>query len=250
MAGHSKWANIKHRKAAQDAKRAKVFTKIIRELVVAAKAGGANPEDNPGLRATIDKALGSNMKRDTIEKAVARGAGTGDEDNYEAVTYEGYGAAGVAVLVECLTDNRNRTVAEVRHAFSKRGGNLGTDGSVSYLFTRCGQLSYAEGADEEQIMEVALEAGAEDIVTNDDGSVDVMTAWEDYLTVKDAMVAAGLTPDFAEVAMMPSMTVELDVKNASTVIGLVDMLEDLDDVQNVFSNADIPDAVLEQLSEE
>lgn len=249
MAGHSKWANIKHRKAAQDAKRAKVFTKIIRELVVAAKAGGPNPEDNPGLRATVDKALGSNMKRDTIDKAIARGAGTDDEDSYEAITYEGYGAAGVAILVECLTDNRNRTVAEVRHAFSKRGGNLGTDGSVSYLFTRMGQLSYAE-VDEDQIMEVALEAGAEDVVANDDGSVDVMTAWEDFLTVKDAMVAAGLTPDMSEIIMQPSTSVELDASDAGKVIGLVDMLEDLDDVQNVFSNADIPDAVLEQLVEE
>ena len=246
MAGHSKWANIKHRKAAQDAKRGKIFTKIIREIVVAAKAGGPNPEDNPSLRAVIDKALGANMKRDTIDKAIARGAGTGDEDNYEAVTYEGYGPGGIAVLVECLTDNRNRTVAEVRHAFSKRGGNLGTDGSVAYLFTRTGQISYAEG-DEEQIMDAALEAGAEDVVGNDDGSVDVSTAFEDFLTVKDAMVAAGLTPDHAEVTMLPSTTVELDKSGAEKVLGLVDMLEDLDDVQNVYTNADIPNEVMEQL---
>ena len=190
MAGHSKWANIKHRKAAQDAKRGKVFTKIIREIVVAAKAGGPNPEDNPTLRAVVDKALGSNMKRDTIDKAIARGAGTGDEDNYEAATYEGYGAGGIAVLVECLTDNRNRTVAEVRHAFSKRGGNLGTDGSVAYLFTRTGQISFEQG-DEEQVMDIALEAGAEDVVTNDDGSIDVSTAFEEFLSVKDAMINAG-----------------------------------------------------------
>ncbi|ARN75080.1 YebC/PmpR family DNA-binding transcriptional regulator [Oceanicoccus sagamiensis] len=246
MAGHSKWANIKHRKAAQDAKRGKIFTKMIRELVVAAKAGGPNPDDNPGLRAIIDKALTANMKRDTIDKAVARGAGTNDEDNYEAATYEGYGAAGVAVLVECLTDNRNRTVAEVRHAFSKRGGNLGTDGSVAYLFTRTGQISFAEG-DEDQIMEIALDAGAEDVVANEDGSIDVTTAFEDFLSVKEAMVAAGLTPDHAEVTMLPSTTVELDKAGAEKVMGLVDMLEDLDDIQNVYTNADIPDSVLDSL---
>lgn len=246
MAGHSKWANIKHRKAAQDAKRGKVFTKIIRELVVAAKAGGPNPEDNPTLRAVIDKALGSNMKRDTIDKAVARGAGVNDEDNYEAVSYEGYGVGGIAVLVECLTDNRNRTVAEVRHAFSKRGGNLGTDGSVAYLFTRTGQISFAEG-DEEQIMEVALEAGAEDVVANDDGSIDVSTAFEDFLAVKESMISAGLKPDHAEVTMLPSTTVALDKEGAEKAIGLVDMLEDLDDVQNVYINADISDDVLAEL---
>ncbi|MFA7555135.1 MAG: YebC/PmpR family DNA-binding transcriptional regulator [Spongiibacteraceae bacterium] len=247
MAGHSKWANIKHRKAAQDAKRGKIFTKIIRELVVAAKAGGPNPEDNPTLRTAIDKALGANMRRDTIDKAVARGAGTNDEDNYEAVTYEGYGAGGIAVLVECLTDNRNRTVAEIRHAFSKRGGNLGTDGSVAYLFNRVGQISFAQ-ADEEQVMEVALEAGAEDVIANDDGSVDVSTAFEDFLLVKDAMIAAGLLPDHAEVAMVPSIMVELDADTAEKAIGLIDMLEDLDDVQNVYTNADISDEIMEQLA--
>jgi len=248
MAGHSKWANIKHRKAAQDAKRGKVFTKIIREIVVAAKAGGPNPEDNPTLRAVVDKALGSNMKRDTIDKAIARGAGTGDEDNYEAATYEGYGAGGIAVLVECLTDNRNRTVAEVRHAFSKRGGNLGTDGSVAYLFTRTGQISFEQG-DEEQVMDIALEAGAEDVVTNDDGSIDVSTAFEEFLSVKDAMVAAGLTPDHAEVTMLPSVLVELDKDGAEKAMGLIDMLEDLDDVQNVYTNADISDDIMDQLGE-
>lgn len=246
MAGHSKWANIKHRKAAQDAKRGKVFTKIIREIVVAAKGGGPNPEDNPALRAVIDKALGANMKRDTIDKAIARGAGTGDEDNYEAVTYEGYGISGVAVLVECLTDNRNRTVAEVRHTFSKRGGNLGTDGSVAYLFTRTGQISFASG-DEDQIMEVALEAGAEDVVSNGDGSIDVLTAFEDYLAVKDAIVAAGLTPDHGEVTMLHSTSVELDRDGAEKILGMIDEFEDLDDVQNVYTNADIPDQVLAEL---
>lgn len=247
MAGHSKWANIKHRKAAQDAKRGKTFTKIIREIVVAAKGGGPNPEDNPALRTVIDKALGANMKRDTIDKAIARGAGTGDEDNYEAVTYEGYGTGGVAVLVECLTDNRNRTVAEVRHTFSKRGGNLGTDGSVAYLFTRTGQMSFGSG-NEDQIMEAALEAGAEDVVTNSDGSIDVLTAFEDYLNVKEALVAAGLNPDHGEVTMLPSTAVELDKDGAEKILGMIDAFEDLDDVQNVYTNADIPDDVLSALS--
>ncbi|MEW5248869.1 YebC/PmpR family DNA-binding transcriptional regulator [Microbulbifer discodermiae] len=247
MAGHSKWANIKHRKAAQDAKRGKVFTKIIRELTVAAKAG-ANPDDNPALRATIDKALGANMKRDTIDKAIARGAGNSDGENYEAVTYEGYGVGGVAVLVECLTDNRKRTVAEVRHAFSKRGGNLGTDGSVAYLFSRKGQIYYQPGVDEDALMEAALEAGADDIVANDDNSVEVTTEFQDYLSVKDALTEAGFTPAGAEIAMVPSTTVPLDREGAEKVLALVDMLEDLDDVQNVYTNADIPDEVMAQLA--
>ena len=247
MAGHSKWANIKHRKAAQDAKRGKVFTKLIRELVVAAKAGGPNPEDNPRLRAAIDKALGANMKRDTVEKAVARGAGAGEGDNYDEITYEGYGVGGIAVLVECMTDNRNRTVSDVRHAFDKRGGNLGTDGSVAYLFTRTGQISFAPGADEEQIMEVALEAGAEDVVTNDDQSIDVMVAWEEFATVKDTIVAAGLEPDDAEITMLASITVPLDKEGAEKALALIDSLEDLDDVQNVYTNADISLEVMEQL---
>jgi YebC/PmpR family DNA-binding regulatory protein len=247
MAGHSKWANIKHRKAAQDAKRGKVFTKIIREIVVAAKVGGPSPEDNPRLRAVLDKALGANMKRDTIDSAIARGAGTNEADNMEEVTYEGYGSGGVAVLVEVLTDNRNRTVAEVRHAFSKRGGNLGTDGSVAYLFSRKGQISFAPGADEEQILDVALEVGAEDVETNDDGSVDVITAWEDFMAVKDALVAAGLEPEGGEVTMIAATTVPLNKRSAETILGLVDALEDLDDVQNVYSNADIPDEVYAEL---
>lgn len=248
MAGHSKWANIKHRKAAQDAKRGKVFTKIIRELVVAARAGGGDVNDNPRLRAVVDKALSANMKRDTIDKAIARGTGAGDADNYEELTYEGYGVGGVAVLVECMTDNRNRTVAEVRHAFTKRGGNLGTDGSVAYLFSKIGQLSYAAGCDEEQILEQALEAGAEDVVTNDDQSVDVITPWEDYLAVKEAMVAAGLPPEYSEITMQPSTTVSLDKDGAEKILGLVDMLEDLDDVQNVYTNADIDEAVMAELN--
>ncbi len=249
MAGHSKWANIKHRKAAQDAKRGKVFTKLIRELVVAAKAGGSAVEDNPRLRTAVDKALGANMKRDTIDKAIARGAGNAEGDNYDEITYEGYGSGGVAVLVECMTDNRNRTVAEVRHAFSKRGGNLGTDGSVAYLFTRMGQISFASGVNEEQLMEAALEAGAEDVLGNDDGSFDVLTPFEEFLAVKDRLLAAGLEPTSAEIIMQPSTSVELDKSGAETLLGLVDMLEDLDDVQNVYTNADIPDAVLAELSE-
>jgi YebC/PmpR family DNA-binding regulatory protein len=250
MAGHSKWANIRHRKAAQDAKRGKVFTKIIREIVVAAKNGGPNPEDNPSLRAVIDKALGANMKRDTIDKAIARGAGTGEGDDYEAITYEGYATGGIAVLVECLTDNKNRTVAEVRHAFSKRGGNLGTDGSVAYLFSRVGQIHYEKGAGEdreEQIMEVAIESGAEDIAGNDDGSIDITTRFEDYLSVKDSLVEAGFTPDAGEVTMVASTEVALDKDAAEKVLALVDHLEELDDVQNVYTNADIPAEVYEAL---
>src|SRR5690606_35411932 len=212
-------------------------TKLIRELTVAAKQG-AIPEDNPRLRTAIDKALGANMRRDTIDKAIARGAGAGDGDNYEEVTYEGYGVSGVAVLVETMTDNRNRTVAEVRHAFSKRGGNLGTDGSVAYLFSRQGQLSFPPGTDEDQVMEIALETGADDVEVNDDGSIDVTTSFESFLAVKDAMVLAGLPPVHAETTMVPSTRVELDRDNAEKILALVDMLEDLDDVQNVYTNAE------------
>ena len=247
MAGHSKWANIKHRKAAQDAKRGKVFTKLIRELVVAAKQGGPLPEDNPRLRAAVDKALGSNMTRDTIDRAIARGAGTNDADDMEELTYEGYAAGGIAILVEAMTDNRNRTVAEVRHAFSKRGGNLGTDGSVAYLFSRKGQITFGPGADEDQVMEVALEAGAEDIVSADDGSLEVTTAWEDFSAVKEALEAADLTPEDGEVTMIAATTVAVDADGAEKVMGLVDALEDLDDVQNVYSNVEIPEDVLASL---
>lgn len=244
MAGHSKWANIKHRKAAQDAKRGKAFTKLIRELVVAAKQGGPLPEDNPRLRAAVDKALGANMTRDTIERAIARGAGTNEADDMEELTYEGYAPGGIAVLLEVMTDNRNRTVADVRHAFSKRGGNLGTDGSVAYLFTRKGQLSFAPGVDEDQLMDAALEAGAEDIEANDDGSFDVTTAWEDFFGVKTALEEAGLVPADGEVTMIASTTVPVDAAGAEKLMGLVDALEDLDDVQNVYTNVDIPDEVL------
>lgn len=248
MAGHSKWANIKHRKAAQDAKRGKIFTKLIRELVVAAKLGGPDPNDNPRLRAVMDKALTANMKKDTIERAIERGAGGGDDDNYEELTYEGYGPGGVAMYVEVMTDNRNRTVSDVRHAFNKFGGNLGTDGSVAFLFSKQGILSYAPGTSEEQLMEVALEAGAEDIVEQDDGSFEVRTTPENYLDVKEALVAAGLEPDNNEVTMVPATTVELDRDGTESNLKLIDMLEDLDDVQNVYSNAEFSNDVLQELN--
>jgi len=248
MAGHSKWANIKHRKAAQDAKRGKVFTKIIRELVVAAKSGGGTPEDNPTLRAVIDKALNANMKRDTIDKAIQRGAGGADGENYDEITYEGYGSNGIAVLVKTLTDNRNRTVAEVRHAFSKAGGNLGTDGSVAYLFNKQGSIFFEAGCDEDKIMEVALETGAEDVLTDDDGSVELITLPEDFLTVKEALIAAGLDISNAEVAMVAALKVDLDLEGAEKIMRLIDALEDLDDVQDVYTNAEISTEIMDQLN--
>ena len=247
MAGHSKWANIKHRKAAQDAKRGKIFTKLIREIVVAAKMGGADQDSNPRLRDVVSKALSANMKRDTVDNAIKRGAGADDNENYDEIRYEGYGPAGVAVMVECLTDNRNRTVSEVRHAFTKSGGNLGTDGSVSYLFSKLGVISYAEGADEDAIMEAALEAGADDVVTNDDGSIDVLTPWENLVDVKEAMIAAGHEPVNAEVTQQASTSVDLELEDAEKVMRLIDMLEDLDDVQSVHTNADFSDEVMAQL---
>jgi len=243
MAGHSKWANIKHRKAVQDARRGKAFTKLIRELVVAAKQG-ALPEDNPRLRAAVDKALGANMTRDTVDRAIARGVGSNDTNDMEEITYEGYAPGGIAVLVEAMTDNRNRTVAEVRHAFAKRGGNLGTDGSVAYLFSRKGQLSFAPGVDEDALMEAALEAGAEDFVTHDDGSVDVTTPWEDFAAVKEALAGAGFSAIEGEVTMIASTTVPVDAAGAEALMLLVDALEELDDVQNVYTNVEISDAVL------
>jgi len=247
MAGHSKWANIQHRKKAQDAKRGKLFTKLIREITVAARMGGGDPDANPRLRAAIDKALGANMTKDTIERAIKRGSGAAEADNYEEIRYEGYGPSGVAVMVDCLTDNRNRTVSEVRHAFTKAGGNLGTDGSVAYLFTKVGTLTFPAGSDEDRIMEVALEAGADDVVTNDDGSIDVITSPEAFLDVKQAMLDAGLEPEMAEITMQPSTTVDLNLEDAQKVMRLVDTLEDLDDVQNVYTNADFSEEVMAQL---
>ena len=245
MAGHSKWSNIKHRKARQDAKRAKVWTKLIREITVAARLGGGDPADNPRLRAAVDKGLGANMPKDTIERAIARGAGGDDGNDVEELIYEGYANGGVAVLVEVMTDNRNRTVAEVRHAFSKFGGNLGTDGSVAYLFNRQGMISFAPGADEESIMDVALEAGAEDIESEDDGAIMVTTPWEVMGDVVDALKGASLEPDNAEVDMVPSTYTPCDDELAENVLKLIDALEELDDVQNVYSNADIPESALE-----
>lgn len=243
MAGHSKFANIKHRKAAQDAKRGKIFTKLIREIVVAAKEGGAEAENNPRLRAAIDKALSNNMTRDTINRAVTRGAGGDGEDNMETVIYEGYGPAGTAVMVECMTDNRNRTVSAVRHAFSKAGGNLGTDGSVSYLFDKKGVISYAPGLDEDAVMEAALEAGADDVETNDDGSIDVYTTPKEFGAVKDAMDAAGFEAANAEVTLVPSTKADLDITTAPKLMRLIDVLDDLDDVQEVYHNGDMSDEV-------
>ena len=248
MAGHSKWANIKHRKAAQDAKRGKIFTKLIRELVVAAKEGGAAVEDNPRLRTAVDKALGANMKRDTIDKAIARGVGSGEGDNYDELTYEGYAPGGVAVLVEVMTDNRNRTVAEVRHAFNRAGGNLGTDGSVAYLFSKQGSLVFSDQVNEEDILDVAIEAGAQDVLTQDDNSVEVTTLPEDFNAVKDALTAAGFQPEMSELSMVPATKTELDLEMAEKVLKMIDTLEDLDDVQNVYTNADISDEILDSLN--
>ena len=241
MAGHSKWANIKHRKARQDAKRAKVWTKIIRELTVAARLGGGVAADNPRLRTALDNALSANMPRDTIDRAIARGAGGLEGDNVEELVYEGYAAGGVAVLVEVMTDNRNRTVAEVRHAFSKHGGNLSTSGSVSYLFNKQGVIALAADADEEAVMELALDAGAEDLET--DEGVTVVTPPETFSAVLAALREGGFAPEHAAVAMVPATTNPCDEDTAAKVLRLLDALDDLDDVQNVYSNAEFPDAV-------
>ncbi|ABV87685.1 YebC/PmpR family DNA-binding transcriptional regulator [Shewanella pealeana] len=246
MAGHSKWANIKHRKAAQDAKRGKLFTKFIRELTVAAREGGSDPDSNPRLRAAIDKSLSNNMTRDTVERAIKRGAGELDGQVLETIIYEGYGPGGTAVLVETMTDNKNRTVSGVRNAFSKSGGNLGTDGSVAYLFDKKGIISY-EGVDEDTVMDAALEAGAEDVVTNEDGSIDVLTSPEDFGRVKDALDNAGLESVNAEVTMVPSTKADLDADTAPKFLRLIDNLEDHDDVQEVYHNAEISDEVMEGL---
>lgn len=242
MAGHSKWANIKHRKAAQDAKRGKIFTKLIRELTVAAKMGGGEVNDNPRLRAAVDKALGQNMTRDTIDRAIKRGAGGDDGGNMDEITYEGYGKGGVAVLVETMTDNVNRTVAEVRHAFTKFAGNLGTSGSVAFLFSKRGEIYFEpESVDEDKLMEVALEAGAEDVEEVDGGGFLVITTPDrQFGEVVDALRDAGLEFAEAEVTMHPSTEAEIDADTAETVQKMIDMLEDLDDVQNVYTNASWP----------
>ncbi|MFM4831853.1 YebC/PmpR family DNA-binding transcriptional regulator [Aeromonas media] len=242
MAGHSKWANIKHRKAAQDAKRGKIFTKLIREITTSARLGDADPANNPRLRAAVAAALTGNMTRDTINRAIQRGAGGGDGEQLETIVYEGYGPAGSAVMVECLTDNRNRTVAEVRHAFSKCGGNLGTDGSVAYLFSKKGLLTFV-GVDEDALMDAALEAGADDVITEEDGSIEVYTTPNDFGTVLDGLEAAGFKPQSAEVTMIASTEAELDADTAPKLMRLIDMLEDLDDVQEVYHNGSISDEV-------
>lgn len=247
MAGHSKWANIQHRKGRQDAKRGRLFSRLIRELTVAARLGGADPGGNPRLRTAVDHALSSNVPKDAIERAVKRGAGGGEGENLEEARYEGYGPNGVAVMVDCLTDNRNRTVAEVRHVFTRYGGNLGTDGSVSYLFTKVGLFACAPGVEEEALLEAALEAGADDVMSNEDGSLDVLTAPDDFIRVKDALIKAGYAPETAEVTMRAAAGVALDLSGAQTMVRLLDALEDLNDVQKVYSNAEIPDAVLAQM---
>jgi YebC/PmpR family DNA-binding regulatory protein len=249
MAGHSKWANIRHRKGAQDARRGKIFTRLIREITVAARMGDPDPSMNPRLRLAIDKAKAESMPKDNIERAIRRGAGHMEGSDYQEVRYEGYGPGGTAVLVECLTDNRNRTVADVRHAFSRHGGNLGSDGSVGYLFNHCGLISYGAGVDEHAVLEAALEAGAEDVVTNDDGSIDVITQPQSLEAVRDAMRRAGLRADSAEVTMRPEALAHLAEDQAESMLRMVDMLEELDDVQNVYTNADIDAEVLERLAD-
>lgn len=248
MAGHSKWANIQHRKGAQDAKRGKLFTKFIREITVSARTGGGDPASNPRLRLALDKALAANMTKDTISRAISRGVGNSDTDNLEEVRYEGYGPNGVAIMVDCLTDNRNRTVGEVRHAFTKCGGNLGTDGSVSYLFTQKGQLLFSPNTPEDKIIEIALEAGAEDVKTQEDSSIEVITTPDQFENVKNKMLENQLKPEQAEVTQLASLQVKLDKDSAEKMIKLLGLLEELDDVQNVYSNADIPDEILEKIS--
>src|ERR671936_2124951 len=237
MAGHSKWANIKHRKAAADAKKGKVFTRLIKEITVAAKLGGGDANANPRLRLAMDKARDANMTKDSVQNAIKRGTGQLDGVTYEEVRYEGYGPGGAAVLVECLTDNRTRTVAEVRHAFTKNGGNLGADGSVAYLFKHVGQFIFAPGTSEDRVMEAGLDAGAEDVVKNDDGSVELICAPADFPAVKEALEKAGLKPELAEVTMKPASEATLAREQQSRMHSLVDALENLDDVQNVYTTA-------------
>ena len=247
MAGHSKWANIQHRKGAQDKKRGKLFTKLIREITVAAKLGGGDPDANPRLRLAIDKAKGQSMPKDNIERAIKRGAGELGGSDYQEIRYEGYGPGGTAVMVDCLTDNRNRTVAAVRHAFTKFGGNLGADGSVKYLFNHVGQLFYPPGSDEDAIMAGAIEAGAEDVVVDEDGSIEVLTDPGDFETVRDAMLADDLEPESAALTMRASTNSSLEAKDAASMVKMLEMLEDIDDVQEVYSNADISEEVLAAL---
>ena len=248
MAGHSKWANIRFRKGAQDAKRGKLFTKLIREITVATKAGGPDPVNNPRLRSAIDKGLSNNMKRDTIETAIKKGSGTAETDHFDEIRYEGYGPAGTAVIVDCLTDNKNRTVAEVRHAFNKSGGNLGTSGSVDYMFKKLGVISLSNEHSEDALMEAALDAGADDVITHDDGSFEVITPADDFMQVRDTLLEAGFAPEHAEVTLRADNLSPVNVSDAEKILRLLDVLEDLDDVQNVYSNTDFPDEAM-QISE-
>jgi YebC/PmpR family DNA-binding regulatory protein len=242
MAGHSKWANIQHRKGRQDAKRGKIFTRLIKEITVAARLGGSDVSGNPRLRLAVDKALSNNMPKDTIERATKKGAGETDGVNYEEIRYEGYGIAGAAVIVDCMTDNRTRTVADVRHAFSKHGGNLGTDGSVAYLFTHCGQLVFAPGTDEDALMEAALDAGALDVLFHDDGSIEVVTGPYDFVNVKATLEAKSFKTEVAEVLMKPQNEIELVGEDSVRMQKLLDALESLDDVQNVYTSAVMDEA--------
>ena len=247
MAGHSKWANIQHRKGAQDKKRGKLFTKLIREITIAARMGGGDMGSNPRLRLAVDKAKGKSMPKDNIERAIKKGSGDTDGADFMEIRYEGYGPGGTAVMVDCMTDNKNRTVAEVRHAFTKFGGNLGADGSVSYMFQHVGSLGFPSGSDEDAVMEAAIDGGADDVIVDEDGSIEVLTAPSDFETVRDAMTAAGFETENAELTMRADTNTELDLDAAGTMVKLIDVLEDLDDVQNVYSNADIPDAILAEL---
>ena len=246
MSGHSKWSNIQHRKGRQDKKRGKLFSKLIREVTVAAKYG-ADPSANPRLRAAIDKAKSQSMPKENIDRAISRGSGEEEGFNFEEVTYEGYGPGGAAILIECMTDNRNRTVAEVRHALSKFGGNLGSDGSVSYFFEKVGLVTLTTVDNKNQTMEIAIDAGAEDIESNEDGSIEIITNPTDFLNVKESLVAEGINPEIAEVTMRASVSVSIGVKHAESMLKLLDVLEDLDDVQAVHSNAEIPDEVLDRM---
>ncbi|RJS95267.1 YebC/PmpR family DNA-binding transcriptional regulator [Salinisphaera sp. Q1T1-3] len=246
MAGHSKWANIQHRKKAQDKKRAKVFTRLIREITVAARMGGSDPNDNPRLRLAWDKALAANMPKDNIERAAKRGAGESGTDDYEEIRYEGYGPQGAAIMVDCMTDNRNRTVSEIRYVFSRNGGNMGADGSVAYLFDRKGSLLFSPEVSDEDVLAPALEAGAEDLVEYEDGSFEVLTAPDDYTQVREAVEQAGFVPAESDVTMRPSTTVELSGEAAQTCLKLIDALEDLDDVQEVYTNVEFDEASLSE----
>ncbi len=247
MAGHSKWANIKHRKGRQDAKRGKIFSRLIRELTVASRLGGPVAEDNPRLRTALDKALSANMPKDTIERAIQRGSGSAEGDDLEETTFEGYGPGGVAIIVESMTDNNNRTVAEVRHAFSKAGGNLGTDGSVSYLFVKKGLIQLSNNTSLEQVLEVAIDAGAEDIEENSDQSITISTLPEDFDPVKKALIDKEIETIESEISLVPETSVSTDLETSIKIYKLLEALEDLDDTQNVHSNADFPEEVVEHL---